>query len=111
MGQTKNLMPAQNAIYSCVVDSARVDFDTAQKIEGRYMLSLLLDQTARNMMTTFFLQMEALNRGASRPEGIERTQFSKIGILGAGQMGAGIATMAAQKGMQVVLKDINQDKR
>ncbi len=109
MGQTKNLMPAQNAIYSCVVDSARVDFDTAQKIEGRYMLSLLLDQTARNMMTTFFLQMEALNRGASRPEGIERTQFSKIGILGAGQMGAGIATMAAQKGMQVVLKDINQD--
>lgn len=109
MGQTKNLMPAQNAIYSCVVDSARVDFDTAQKIEGRYMLSLLLDQTARNMMTTFFLQMEALNRGASRPDGIDRTTFSKIGILGAGQMGAGIATTAAQKGLDVVLKDINQE--
>lgn len=109
MGQTKNLMPAQNAIYACVVDSCRVDFDTAQKIEGRYMLSLLLDQTARNMMTTFFLQMEALNRGASRPDGIERSQFTKLGILGAGQMGAGIATTAAQKGLQVVLKDINQD--
>lgn len=109
MGQTKNLMPAQNAIYACIVDSCRVDFDTAQKIEGRYMLSLLLDQTARNMMTTFFLQMEALNRGASRPDGIDRTQFSKIGILGAGQMGAGIATTAAQKGLQVVLKDINQE--
>ena len=109
MGQTKNLMPAQNAIYSCIVDSARVDFDTAQKIEGRYMLSLLLDQTARNMMTTFFLQMEALNRGANRPDSIERTQFKKIGILGAGQMGAGIATMAAQKGIQVVIKDINQE--
>ena len=109
MGQTKNLMPAQNAIYSCIVDSARVDFDTAQKIEGRYMLSLLLDQTARNMMTAFFLQMEALNRGANRPDSFERTQFTKIGILGAGQMGAGIATMAAQKGIEVVIKDINQD--
>lgn len=106
MGQTKNLMPAQNAIYACVVDSARVDFDTAHKIEGRYMLSLLLDQTARNMMTTFFLQMEALNRGASRPEGVERTQFKKIGILGAGQMGAGIATTAAKQGIDVVLKDV-----
>ena len=109
LGQTKNLMPAQNAIYSCVTDSARVDFDTAQKIEGRYMLSLLLDQTARNMMTTFFLQMEALNRGASRPDGVEKTVFVKIGILGAGQMGAGIAVAAAQKGIEVVLKDISQE--
>jgi 3-hydroxyacyl-CoA dehydrogenase/enoyl-CoA hydratase/3-hydroxybutyryl-CoA epimerase len=109
MVQTKNLMPAQNAIFACVVDCARVDFDTAQKIEGRYFLSLLLDQTARNMMTAFFVQMEALNKGASRPDVSARFKCKKLGILGAGQMGAGIATVAAQKGMQVVLKDISQE--
>ncbi|MBD2858181.1 enoyl-CoA hydratase/isomerase family protein [Spongiibacter sp. KMU-158] len=109
MGQTKNLMPAQNAIFACVVDCARVDFDTAQKIEGRYFLSLLLDQVARNMMTAFFVQMEALNKGASRPQGIEKFACKKLGILGAGQMGAGIATIAAQKGIEVVLKDISQE--
>ncbi|MBQ0760277.1 MAG: enoyl-CoA hydratase/isomerase family protein [Zhongshania sp.] len=108
MVQTKNLMPAQNAIFACVVDCARVDFDTAQKIEGRYFLSLLLDQTARNMMTAFFVQMEALNKGASRPNVTERFKCKKLGIIGAGQMGAGIATVAAQKGIQVVLKDISQ---
>ncbi|QQD16933.1 enoyl-CoA hydratase/isomerase family protein [Spongiibacter nanhainus] len=110
MGQTKNLMPAQNAIFACVVDCARVDFDTAQKIEGRYFLSLLLDQTARNMMTAFFVQMEALNKGASRPQGIEPSSCKTLGILGAGQMGAGIATVAAQKGIKVVLKDVSLDR-
>ncbi|WP_372782265.1 3-hydroxyacyl-CoA dehydrogenase NAD-binding domain-containing protein, partial [Litorivivens sp.] len=107
MVQTKNLMPAQNAIFACVVDCARVDFDTAQKIEGRYFLHLLLNQVSRNMMTAFFVQMEALNKGASRPSGVEKTSVKKLGILGAGQMGAGIATVAAQKGIEVVLKDIS----
>jgi 3-hydroxyacyl-CoA dehydrogenase/enoyl-CoA hydratase/3-hydroxybutyryl-CoA epimerase len=109
MVQTKNLMPAQNAIFACVVDAARVDFDTAQKVEGRYFLSLLLDQTARNMMTAFFVQMEALNKAASRPPVAERFECKKLGIIGAGQMGAGIATIAAQKGISVVLKDISQE--
>ncbi|CAA0087501.1 Fatty acid oxidation complex subunit alpha [Zhongshania aliphaticivorans] len=109
MVQTKNLMPAQNAIFACVVDSARVDFDTAQKIEGRYFLSLLLDQTARNMMTAFFVQMEALNNGVSRPNITERFKCKQLGIIGAGQMGAGIATAAAQKGIRVVLKDMNEE--
>ena len=109
MVQTKGLMPAQQAIFACVVDSTRVDFDTAQLIEARYFLSLLLDQTSRNMMTAFFVQMEALNRGASRPRGITKTKCRKLGLLGAGQMGAGIATIAAQNGIEVVLKDISQE--
>ncbi len=102
-------MPAQNAIFACVLDSTKVDFDTAQIIEARYFLSLLLDQTSRNMMTAFFVQMEALNKGASRPDGIDKTEVKTLGIIGAGQMGAGIATVAAQKGMNVVLKDISQE--
>jgi 3-hydroxyacyl-CoA dehydrogenase/enoyl-CoA hydratase/3-hydroxybutyryl-CoA epimerase len=109
VAQTKGLMPAQEAIFACVIDSVKVDFDTAQKIEGRYFLSLLLDQTSRNMMTAFFVQMEALNKGASRPDGFEKNIVTKLGILGAGQMGAGIAVMAAQKGIDVVLKDISQE--
>ena len=107
MNQTKGVMPAQKAIFSAVVDCARVDFDTAQKIEARYFLSLLLDQTARNMMTAFFVQMSAINKGASRPSGIPRRKVRTLGILGAGQMGAGIAYAAARKGIVAILKDVD----
>jgi 3-hydroxyacyl-CoA dehydrogenase/enoyl-CoA hydratase/3-hydroxybutyryl-CoA epimerase len=103
MTNTKGLMPAQQAIFACIMDVTKVDFDTAQTIEARYFLSLLLDQGARNMMTTFFVQMEALNRGASRPDGFEKSDCRKLGILGAGQMGAGIAVTAAKAGIEVVL--------
>ncbi|HUH37994.1 MAG TPA: 3-hydroxyacyl-CoA dehydrogenase NAD-binding domain-containing protein [Spongiibacteraceae bacterium] len=106
IAQTKGLMPAQKAIFACIVDATKVDFDTAQKIEARYFLSLLLDQTSRNMMLAFFVQMEALNKGASRPEGIPRSKIKKLGILGGGQMGSGIAAVAAQKGIEVVIKDV-----
>jgi 3-hydroxyacyl-CoA dehydrogenase / enoyl-CoA hydratase / 3-hydroxybutyryl-CoA epimerase len=107
MNQTKGLMPAQKAIFAAVADTARVDFDTAQKIEARYFLSLLLDQTARNMMTAFFVQMGAIGKGASRPAGVARRKISTLGILGAGQMGAGIAYAAARKGIVAILKDVD----
>lgn len=109
MAQTKGLMPAQQAIFACVTDVTKVDFDTAQVIEARYFLSLLLSQVSRNMMLAFFVQMEAINKGASRPDGIDKRPCKKLGLLGAGQMGAGIATVAAQKGIEVVLKDISQE--
>lgn len=109
MNQTQGLMPAQKAIFAAVADVARVDFDTAAKIEARYFLSLLLDQTARNMMTAFFVQMNALSKGASRPQGYEKSTVRKLGLLGAGQMGAGIAFVAAKNGIEVVLKDISQE--
>ena len=109
LAQTKGLMPAPLAIFACINDVTKVDFDTAQTIECRYFMSLLLSQVARNMMTAFFVQMESLNKGASRPQSIERSQVKTLGIIGAGQMGAGIATTAAQKGINVVLKDINQE--
>lgn len=109
LAQTKGLMPAPLAIFACVTDVTKVDFDTAQIIEARYFMKLLLSQVARNMMTAFFVQMESLNKGASRPANIEKQVCKKLGIIGAGQMGAGIATGAAKKGIHVVLKDINQE--
>ncbi|MDH3994113.1 MAG: 3-hydroxyacyl-CoA dehydrogenase NAD-binding domain-containing protein, partial [Gammaproteobacteria bacterium] len=109
MVQTKGNMPAQQVIMAAVIDSARVDYDTAHLIEARYFQRLLLDQVSRNMMTTFFLQMNQLDAGASRPDGVEKTEVKKLGILGAGVMGAGIAFNAAKVGIDVVLKDISQE--
>lgn len=109
MNQTKGNMTAPQVIIAAVIDSARVDYDTAHKVEARYFQRLLLDQVSRNMMTTFFVQMNQLDAGASRPEGIEKTDVKKLGILGAGVMGAGIAFAAAKVGIEVVLKDISQE--
>ena len=109
MVQTKGNMPAQQVIMAAVIDSARVDYDTAHTIEARYFQRLLLDQVARNMMTTFFVQMNQMDAGASRPDGIAKTAVKKLGILGAGVMGAGIAFNAAKVGIDVVLKDLTQE--
>ena len=109
MVQTWGNMPAQQVIMAAVIDSARVDYDTAHTLEARYFQRLLLDQVARNMMTTFFVQMNKMDAGASRPDGIEKTEVKKLGILGAGVMGAGIAFNAAKVGIDVVLKDLTQE--
>lgn len=107
MAKTKGLMPAQEAIFACVSDVVKVDFDTAMVIESRYFLSLIFSQTARNMMLAFFVQMGQVNSGVARPKDIERKKITTLGILGAGQMGAGLAVSAALSGIKVILKDIN----
>jgi len=107
MVSTKGVFPAPKAIFACISDVARVDFDTAEKIESRYFQQLMLSQVSRNMIRTFFFQLNALENGASRPKGVKPTTVKKLGILGAGQMGAGIAYMAAKEGIEVILKDIN----
>ena len=109
MVQTKGNMTAPKVIIAAVIDTARVDYDTAHLIEARYFQRLLLDQVSRNMMTTFFVQMNKMDAGASRPAGIEKSPVKKLGILGAGVMGAGIAFNAAKFGIDVVLKDLNQE--
>ena len=109
MVQTRGNMPAQQVIMAAVIDSARVDYPTAHVIEARYFQRLLLDQVSRNMMTTFFVQMNQLDAGASRPDGVAKTRVRKLGILGAGVMGAGIAFNAAKEGIEVVLKDLTRE--
>jgi len=99
-------MPAPRAILAAAVEGAQVDFDTASRIESRYFTELVTGQVAKNMIQAFFFDMQTINSGGSRPEGIGKTPITKIGVLGAGMMGAGIAYVSAKSGFDVVLKDV-----
>jgi 3-hydroxyacyl-CoA dehydrogenase/enoyl-CoA hydratase/3-hydroxybutyryl-CoA epimerase len=99
-------MPAPRAILSAAVEGAQVDFDTASRIESRYFTELVTGHVAKNMIQAFFFDMQAINSGGSRPDGIGKTPIKKIGVLGAGMMGAGIAYVSAKAGFDVVLKDV-----
>ncbi|MCG8673653.1 MAG: 3-hydroxyacyl-CoA dehydrogenase NAD-binding domain-containing protein [Pseudomonadales bacterium] len=107
--KTKGCYPAPEAILSAAVEGLQVDFDNALKIEGRYFTSLAVGQVAKNMITAFFFQLQDINKGKSRPDGYDRVKFTKVGILGAGMMGAGIAYSSAMSGIEVVLKDISDE--
>jgi 3-hydroxyacyl-CoA dehydrogenase/enoyl-CoA hydratase/3-hydroxybutyryl-CoA epimerase len=99
-------MPAPRAILDAAVEGAQVDFDTASRIESRYFTQLVTGQTAKNMIQAFFLDLQTINGGGSRPDGIAKQEIKKIGVLGAGMMGAGIAYVSAKAGYDVVLKDV-----
>ena len=105
--QTKGAVyPAARAILSAAVEGASRDFDTASRIESRYLTNLVVNQGSKNMIQAFFFDLQAINSGALRPQGIEPWKATKVGVLGAGMMGAGIAYSCARAGMQVVLKDV-----
>jgi 3-hydroxyacyl-CoA dehydrogenase/enoyl-CoA hydratase/3-hydroxybutyryl-CoA epimerase len=99
--------PAPRAIMSAAVEGALVDFETATRIESRYFVSLATGQIAKNMINAFFFELQAINNGASRPSEPSRYTARKVGVLGAGMMGAGIAYECARAGMEVVLKDVS----
>jgi 3-hydroxyacyl-CoA dehydrogenase/enoyl-CoA hydratase/3-hydroxybutyryl-CoA epimerase len=83
---------------------------TALRIESRYLAQLITGSNARAMVNTFFFNLNAIKSGQSRPGKSPRFKPNKVGLLGAGMMGAGIAYVQANKGIQTVLKDVSQDK-
>lgn len=95
------------SIMSAAVEGAQVDFDTASRIESRYFAELTAGRESTAMIQAFFFDLQSINSGALRPAGIERRKVSKVGILGAGMMGAGIAHACATSGIEVVLKDVS----
>ncbi|MFL1455342.1 3-hydroxyacyl-CoA dehydrogenase NAD-binding domain-containing protein [Marinobacter sp. GN3S48] len=105
--KTKGCYPAPERILSAAVEGAQVDFDNGCLIETRYFAELVIGQVAKNMTGTFWFQLNAINAGGSRPEGVEKETFKKVGVLGAGMMGAGIAYSTATRGIEVVLKDVS----
>ncbi|MFD0909274.1 3-hydroxyacyl-CoA dehydrogenase NAD-binding domain-containing protein [Ruegeria arenilitoris] len=107
-GKTQGAFPAAKALLSAVYEGALVDFDTALKIEARWFTSVLMNPSSGAMIRSLFLNKEALEKGAVRPQGIPDQSVKKIGVLGAGMMGAGIALVSAQAGMEVVLIDRDQ---
>jgi 3-hydroxyacyl-CoA dehydrogenase/enoyl-CoA hydratase/3-hydroxybutyryl-CoA epimerase len=108
--QTRGNYPAPEAILSCMVEGLQVDMPTALRIESRYLAKLMTGVNARAMINTFFFNMNAIKSGQSRPGTAARFKPSKVGLLGAGMMGAGIAYVQASKGITSVLKDVSQEK-
>ena len=97
--------PAITHIMSCVFEGCIVDIDTGLKIESRYFVACVLSAESKNMIGTLWTQLNSIKKGQSRPDGFERYKTKKVGILGAGMMGAGIAYVSAKAGVDVVLLD------
>lgn len=115
MGTAANLqantyynMPAPQAITSCLYEGMQLPMDKALQIECKYFVQLNLDPVAGNMVRTAFINKTKADNLIRRPQGIEKSQHVKIGVLGAGLMGAGIAFSAAKAGMDVILIDRDQ---
>ncbi len=108
--KTSGNYPAPEAILAAMVDGALVDFETACRIESRAFARLATGQVAKNIIQSTWYQLNAINDGNSRPRGIEPQETRKVGILGAGLMGHGIAYVSALAGIAVVLKDVSQEK-
>ncbi len=97
--------PAASAILKCVYEGLLVPFETGLRIEQRYFTEIMQTKEAAAMIRSLFVSLQELNKGARRPAGVAETKFKKIGIIGAGFMGAGIAYVTAKAGIPVVLID------
>ncbi|MET7392034.1 3-hydroxyacyl-CoA dehydrogenase NAD-binding domain-containing protein [Dactylosporangium sp. NPDC005572] len=101
--------PAPRNLLAAAVEGAQVDFDNALTIESRYCAELICGQISANIIQAMFFDLQAINRGASRPDGYPPHRAQKLVVLGAGMMGAGIAYVSALAGLDVVLKDVSLD--
>ncbi|MBX3600553.1 MAG: enoyl-CoA hydratase/isomerase family protein [Rubrivivax sp.] len=101
--------PAVQHIMSAIFEGGLLDFDAASVVESRYFAACAMSQVSKNMIGTLWYQLNAIKKGASRPEGVAKSLVRKLGILGAGMMGAGIAHVSAKAGIDVVLLDTTQE--
>ncbi len=107
LGKTMGVYPAARALLSAVYEGALVPFDVALKIEARHFTSVLMNPSSSAMIRSLFINKEALDKGANRPAVGDET-VKKLGVIGAGMMGAGIAYVSANAGIEVVLIDADQ---
>lgn len=107
--QTYGNYPAPEAIMRTAVLGSTLDFDTASRLESRAFAEVATSKVAQNMITAFWFQLNQINKGASRPD-LPPTDTQRVGVLGAGMMGHGIAYVTAWAGMEVVLKDVTREK-
>jgi len=107
-GKTKGVYPAAKALLSAVYEGALVDFDTALRIEARWFTHVLMNPSSSAMIRSLFVNKQALEKGANRPD-VPDQKVQKLGVIGAGMMGAGIAYVSANTGIDVVLIDAAQE--
>ena len=100
--------PAPISILACIFEGMQVPFDKGLLVESRHFAHLMTDPVARNIIRTTFVNKGLAQKGARRPKGFERRKVGKVGVLGAGMMGAGIAYSAALAGIEAVLLDTDQ---
>src|SRR3989304_7947969 len=93
--KTRGLYPAPEAIMSIMVEGAYVDFAPAMRIESRYFARIATGAVAKNMINAFFFNLNAIKSGASRPKDVPRWKAAKVGVLGAGLVGGGVAWASA----------------
>lgn len=106
---TQGNYPAPLTILSCVYEGTQLPIDAGLRVESKYFGKLMSGSVARNLIRTMFVNKGAADKLQGRPEGIPKSQVGKIGVLGAGMMGAGIAHVSAKAGMEVVLIDATQE--
>ncbi|HKA72113.1 MAG TPA: 3-hydroxyacyl-CoA dehydrogenase NAD-binding domain-containing protein, partial [Xanthobacteraceae bacterium] len=107
--ETYDNYPAIRAILQCVYEGLQLPIDLALRVESRWFAKILRTPEAAAMIRSLFVSMQELNKGARRPTHVPPTKFTKVGVLGAGFMGAGIAYVTAQAGIDVVLVDRDQE--
>ncbi|TCL75548.1 3-hydroxyacyl-CoA dehydrogenase NAD-binding domain-containing protein [Rhizobium sp. BK251] len=103
--ETAGNYPAALAILKCVYEGLQLPFDTALKVEQRYFTEVLQTREAFAMIRSLFISMQELGKGARRPAGVPKTELKKVGVVGAGFMGASIAYVTAAAGIPVTLID------
>ena len=108
-GKTNGVYPAAKALLAAVYEGAMVPFDDALRVECRWFVNVLMNPSSSAMIRSLFINKQALEKGAVRPEDVPDQSVKKVGVLGAGMMGAGIALVSAKAGIEVVLIDQNQE--
>lgn len=103
--ETNDNYPAARAILSAVYEGLQLPMDLALKVESRYFAKILRTKEAASMIRSLFVSMQELNKGARRPADVPASKLKKVGVIGAGFMGAGIAYVTANAGIEVVLVD------
>ncbi|WP_424939297.1 3-hydroxyacyl-CoA dehydrogenase NAD-binding domain-containing protein [Aliiroseovarius sp. S253] len=107
--KTNGVYPAAKALLAAVYEGAMVPFDDALRVECRWFVNVLMNPSSSAMIRSLFINKQALEKGAVRPKDVDDQSVKKVGVLGAGMMGAGIALVSAMAGMEVVLIDQTQE--